>query len=158
MGAVLGTKKCIQICIVVKDVEEKKKKWAEFLGMPVSPTGNGGPYYKTKCVYKGEPAPVANCEMGFYQLTDDISVECLQPVGDAPSDWQDFIDQKGEGIHHFAFGVKHTDEKLKACEDFGIGWTQKGNYADGSGMYAYLDSRDELKATIETLETFRYDD
>ena len=127
MGAVLGTKKCIQICIVVKDVEEKKKKWAEFLGMPVSPTGNGGPYYKTKCVYKGEPAPVANCEMGFYQLTDDISVECLQPVGDAPSDWQDFLDQKG-------------------------------NYADGSGMYAYLDSRDELKATIETLETFRYDD
>lgn len=158
MAAVLGNKKCIQICVVVKDVEEKKKKWAEFLGMPVSPTTNGGPFYKTECEYKGKPEPVANCEMGFYQLTDDVSIECLQPVGDAHSDWRDFLDEHGEGIHHFAFGVKHTEEKLKAAQEFGIGYTQKGKYCDGSGMYAYLDSRPELHATIETLETFRYDD
>lgn len=159
MGAVLGSKKCMQICIVVKDVEEKKKKWAEFLGMPVSPTSNGGPYYKTQCVFNGKPEPIANCEMGFYQLTEDISIECLQPVGGVPSDWQNFLDEKGEGLHHFAFKTKHTDELLgKVKKETGIGWTQKGNYSDGSGMYAYLDSRSELKATIELLETYYYDD
>ncbi len=159
MGALLGSKKCIQICVVVKDVEEKKKKWAEFLGMPVSPTTNGGPYYITQAEYKGKPEPVANCEMGFYQLTEDISIECLQPVGGVPSEWQDFLDQHGEGLHHFAFATKHTNELLKKVEkETGIGCTQKGNYSDGHGMYAYLDSRPELKATIELLESFYYDD
>lgn len=159
MSGVLGTKKCTQICIVCKDVEEKKKKWAEFLGMPVSPTTNGGPYYKTQCEFMGKPEPIANCEMGFYQLTDDISIECLQPVGGVPSDWQNHLDNKGEGLHHFAFAVKDSNGKLKAIEEkHGIGYTQKGNYNDASGMYSYLDSKDKLKATIELLESFRWDD
>jgi methylmalonyl-CoA/ethylmalonyl-CoA epimerase len=158
MSGVLGTRKCMQICIIVKDAEEKKKKWAEFLGMPVPPLQNGGPYYITGCVYDGKPEAIANCEMGFFQLTDDISIECLQPRGGVSSEWQNFLNDNGEGLHHFAFNVKHTEAKLKAAEEFGIGWTQKGKYSDGSGMYAYLDSRPALKATIELLETFRYDD
>lgn len=154
MEPVLGTKKAMQICVIVKDVEESKTKWAEFLGLPVPPTSNGGSFETTQAEFMGKPEPVANCKMAGFDLSDDMQFEVLEPVGGVPSEWQNFLDKNGEGIHHFAFGVKDTEEKLKAAENAGYKYTQKGKYNDASGMYAYLDTRAELKATIETLETF----
>lgn len=154
MSAVLGTKKCKQICVIVKDVEKAKIKWAEFFGMPVPPTTNGGPYFITQAVYKGAPEPVANCLMGAFTLSEEMQFETLQPVGGVPSEWQNFLDEHGEGLHHFAFGVKDTEEVLSSAKAAGFACTQKGNYNDGHGMYAYLDTHPALKATVETLETF----
>ena len=154
MEPVLGTKKARQICIIVKDVEEAKVKWAEFLGLPVPPTANAGPYEITQAEYMGSPEKVASCKMAAFSLSDEMEFEVLEPVGGVPSEWQNFLNEKGEGIHHFAFGVTNTEEKLEAAKQAGYGCTQKGKYNDASGMYAYLDTRSELKATIETLETF----
>ena len=154
MEPVLGTKKVMQICIIVKDVEESKKKWAEFLGAPVPDTSNAGPYEVTQAEFEGKPEKAANCNMAAFRLSDEIEFEVLQPTGGVPSEWQNFLDQNGEGIHHFAHAVKDTEAKLKNAAAQGYGCTQKGKYGDGSGMYAYLDSRPQLKATIETLETF----
>ena len=67
---------------------------------------------------------------------------------------QDFLDEHGEGIHHIAFGVKSTDEKIVACEAMGMKCTQRGKYGDGGGEYAYLDATDMLKCFIETLESY----
>ena len=154
MGAILGSKKAKQICIIVKNVEESKVKWAEFLGLDVPATSNAGPYEITQAEYMGKPEKVAGCKMAAFDLSDEMQFEVLEPVGGVPSEWQDFLDEEGEGIHHFAFGVKNTEDRLKDAEKAGYKCTQKGKYNDGSGMYAYLDTRPELKATIETLETF----
>ena len=154
MEPILGTKKAKQICIIVKDVEQAKEKWAEFLGLPTPPTTNAGPYEITQAEYRGKPEKIANCKMAAFDLSEEMQLEVLEPVGGVPSEWQNFLDENGEGIHHFAFGVKDTEERLKDAAKAGFGCTQKGKYNNGSGMYAYLETRPELKATMETLETF----
>lgn len=155
MDNIFGTKKCIQLCVAVKDVEKSKRKWAEFLGLPVPPTTNAGPYEITGCEYMGKPEKAANSLMGAFQLNEDLMFEVLQPTGGVPSEWQNFLDRYGEGIHHLAFGVKNTPDVLEKAErEFGYTCTQQGDFADGTGHYAYLDTRGDLNATFELLEAY----
>ena len=59
MAGVVGTHLVAQVGFIVKDVEETKKKWAEFLGLEVPETQPIGDYAVTGTTYKGEPAPNA---------------------------------------------------------------------------------------------------
>ena len=154
MSALLGTNALIQVAIVVKDVEATKVKWAEFLGMEPPPTLGSGDFAVTQTVYKGEPAPDAACKMAFFNVGPNVALELIEPNG-VKSTWQNFLDEKGEGIHHIAFGVKNTDEKAAACEKAGMKLVQRGKYGDGSGEYAYFDATADLKCIIETLESFK---
>ena len=153
MSALLGTNSLVQVAIVVKDIEATKQKWAEFFGIEPPPTVNTGSYEVTKTTYKGEPAPDAACKMAFFNVGPNMSLELIEPNG-VKSTWQDFLDEKGEGIHHIAFGVKNTDEKVANCEKAGMKLVQRGNYGDGSGEYAYIDATADLKCIVETLESF----
>ena len=155
MDNIFGTNRCIQVCVAVQDVEEKKRKWAQFLGMEVPPTTNAGPYAITGCEYKGKAEQRANCLMGAFQLNETLMLEVLQPTGGVPSEWQDFVDEYGKGLHHLAFGVKSIPEVLqKAGAQFGWACTQQGKFNDGMGAYAYLDTRAGLNATVELLEVY----
>lgn len=152
MAAPLGTLRVSQIGFIVRDIETTKVQFAEFLGTPVPPTVGGGDFAVTQTRVEGQPAPDANCKMAFFDL-ENIQLELIEPNG-AKSTWQAFLDTHGEGIHHIAFGVKGTDEKVLACEGLGMPCTQRGRYGDGGGEYAYLDATRQLKCFIETLESY----
>ncbi len=47
-----------------------------------------------------------------------ITLELLQPLDDK-SIWAKFIAEKGEGIHHFAFGVSNYDELVEKMKSQG---------------------------------------
>lgn len=153
MSGAIGTNKLMQVGFIVRDIETTKRKFAEFFGIEPPPCFDGGRYEVTGTVVDDEPAPDANCLMAFFDIGPGIQLELIQPNG-VKSTWQDFLDTKGEGIHHIAFGVKNTDEKIAACEDFGMKCVQRGKYGGGNGEYAYLDATDDLKCIIELLESY----
>jgi len=153
MSGLLNTNAVIQVGLIVKDIEKTKKKWAEFFGVPVPATIDAGDYEITQTKYKGKAAPKAKCKMAFFDAGQGMQLELIQPNGEK-STWQDFLDKKGEGIHHIAFGVKGTKKILETCEKAGIKCTQQGKYGDGGGEYAYLDTVKDLKCIIETLESY----
>src|SRR5580765_6689791 len=62
----------------------------------------------------GEPFGVRLVFIKFGPLT----IELLQPLDDK-SIWSKFIEEKGEGIHHFALGVSNYDEMVKTLTDQG---------------------------------------
>lgn len=152
MAGVLNTLHVAQVGFIVRDIETTKKKFAEFLGVPVPPTHPCGDYAVTKTLVDGQPAPEANSKLAFFDM-ENIQLELIEPNG-VKSTWQDFLDQHGEGIHHIAFGIKGTDEKLLTLEGMGLKCVQRGKYGDGGGEYAYIDATDELKCIIETLESY----
>lgn len=152
MAGVLNTLRLAQVGFIVRDIETTKVKFAEFLGMPVPPTCDGGEYETTQTTVNGQPAPEANCKMAFFDL-DNIQMELIEPNG-VKSTWQDFLDEHGEGIHHIAFGVKGTEDKVIKLEGMGFKCLQRGKYGDGGGEYAYFDAMDELKCIFETLESY----
>jgi catechol 2,3-dioxygenase-like lactoylglutathione lyase family enzyme len=153
MAGVIGTNTITQVARVVRDIEKTKKKFAAFLGQDLPATIDGGKYEVTGTLVYGKPAPEANCLMAFFNIGLAVQLELIQPNG-VESCWQDFLDQHGEGLHHIAFGIKNMDEKIKACEDFGLRCVQRGKYGSGNGEYAYLDGQKDLKCFIELLESY----
>jgi len=153
MESILGTNVVTQIGIIVKDIETTKQKFAQFLGVPAPANVDGGDYAITQTSVCGEPAPDANCLMAFFDAGPNVQIELIQP-NEYKSTWRDFLDEHGEGVHHIAFVVKNTDEKIAACEKLGIPCVQRGKYGSGTGEYAYLDARKDLKCFIELLENY----
>jgi len=154
MTGLLKTNVITQVGLVVKDIEKTKKKWAEFFGVPVPPTIEAGDEKITQTKYKGKAAPKAKCKMAFFDAGENMQLELIQPNGEK-STWQDFLDKKGEGIHHIAFRVKGTKKILEACEKEGLKCVQQGKYGDAGGEYAYLDGSKDFKCIIETLESYQ---
>lgn len=152
MEGIVGTNLVAQVGFIVKDLEETKKKWAQFLGAEVPPTQPIGDYAVTGTSYLGQPAPRAYCDMAFFDVGPGIQLELIQP-NEEPSTWRKFLTEHGEGIHHVAFQVKNSSECVARAESAGLKLIQHGVYGDGSGEYHYLDAPD-LKCVVELLESF----
>jgi len=150
--SILGTNTVVQVALVVRDIEKTRARFAKFFGVPEPPLRPSGDYAVTQTEVNGRPAPDAGCTMAFFDVGDNLSLELIQPNG-VSSVWQDFLDQKGEGLHHIAFTVKDMAEKITSCEEFGMTLVQKGNYPDGSGLYSYLEGGG-LPLIVELLENF----
>jgi catechol 2,3-dioxygenase-like lactoylglutathione lyase family enzyme len=157
MSGVIGTQTLTQVGFIVRDVEKAKAAWAAFLGVSVPPTVDGGRFEITRTQVEGKPAPRANCLMAFFDVGGaggNVQIELIQPNGEK-STWQDFLDTRGEGIHHIAFHIEGMDGKIAACEEFGMTCVQRGKYGDGGGEYAYLAADGNLKCLVELLENYR---
>jgi catechol 2,3-dioxygenase-like lactoylglutathione lyase family enzyme len=152
MSGVVGTNLVAQVGFIVKDVEETKKKWAEFLGVAIPETQPIGDYAVTGTEFKGESAPNAYCWMAFFDVGPGLQLELIQP-NEEPSTWRNYLDEKGEGIHHVAFLVKDSKAAVANAEAAGLKLVQRGVYGDGSGEYNYLDAPD-LKCVVELLESY----
>ncbi|MDR0502347.1 MAG: VOC family protein [Treponema sp.] len=153
MSGLIKTNAVIQVGLIVKDVEKTKKKWAAFFGVDVPATVESGDYKVTQTRYKGKGAPKTKCKMAFFEAGNNMQLELIEPNGEK-STWQDFLDRKGEGIHHIAFSVNGMEKILEACGKDGIKCVQQGKYGDASGEYAYLDTVKDLKCIIELLESY----
>jgi len=151
---VLGTNILTQVALVVNDIDKAKERFAAFFGVDVPPTIEPGEFEITQVHVKGQPAPNAKCRLAFFSVGENVSIELIEP-NETSSVWRDFLDEKGEGLHHIAFGIKDTDAVIKSCEDFGMELVQKGNYGSGGGCYSYLSGdKAGLPMIIELLESF----
>lgn len=83
---------------------------------------------------------------------DNIEIEFIQPCGDEPSAWNEFLNVYGEGIHHLGW---KTDDVNKARQKFrakGYEEIQAGSW--GEGEYHYFDTSKSLGFVIEMLKFY----
>jgi hypothetical protein len=68
----------------------------------------------------------------------DLQIELIQPHGDRPSVYKEFLDAGHEGIHHVAFWTADYDKVMARAAE--AGWTvvQSGD-SGGAARFAYLD-------------------
>ena len=148
----LPNKELVQVAVIVKDAEATAKKWADLLGVEVPEAVVSEPATTAKTMYRGKPTK-ARVKMVFFKL-ENLSVELLEPVG-GPSVWREVLEEKGECVHHIAFGVTGMDEQIDNMEKKGMALIQRGNWTTGSGgCYAYFDSEGELGLILELLESY----
>jgi len=148
--ALISEKQMMQVGIIVKDIEKSAKAWANFLGndeVPEVIVASGSELNPTE--YKGEPTD-AKARLAFFQL-DNITIELIEPLG-GPSTWQEFLDTKGEGIHHIAFDINGMNKHVKNFEANGIPMIQHGGW--DTGEYGYFDGGNGLALIIELLEHY----
>jgi catechol 2,3-dioxygenase-like lactoylglutathione lyase family enzyme len=139
----------VQIGVVVKDIEKASAAYADLLGVAVPKWSWTDTADKAHTQFKGKPSP-ARAKLAFIELKN-ITLELIEPDTN-PSTWREFLDTKGEGVHHIAFEIKGMDDKTALLAKKGMSLLQKGDYE--GGRYAYIDGAAKLGLILELLENF----
>ncbi len=103
----------------IEDVQTMEK--VDHIGIAVKSLENSLPYYTEilglKLIHieevESEKVRVAFIDSG------NVKLELLEPI-DETSTIHAFIEKKGEGIHHVAFGVKNIQERLDELKEKGV--------------------------------------
>lgn len=149
-SALISDKEMVQVGIIVKDIEKSARHWSNLLGEGKVPDiFLAAESKQNPTEYHGKRTS-ASARLCFFQL-DNITIELIEPVG-GPSTWQEFLDSKGEGIHHIAFNIKGMKTYIKSFEDHGIPMVQHGGW--DTGEYSYMDGSSSLALIIELLENY----
>lgn len=138
----LGTKTVAHVALIVKDIEKTTRNYAELFGIEPPKVRLG-----VSPEYLGKPTE-GKSKMAFIKL-ENISLEFFEPVG-GPSAWQDFLDAKGEGVHHFGFIIKHLEDHVDFFQSRNMPVIQSGG--GDWGKYRYVDATSGLATMIELLE------
>ena len=142
----LGDNVVVHIALVVRDINRSAKAYADLFGVEVPKISVTDPLEKTRLQFRGEPTQ-ALAKLAFLRL-ENITIELVEPVG-GPSTWREFLEMKGEGVHHIAFRVKGMEENIALLEKQGGKLIQKGDFIGGS--YAYVDLTRQLGVIVELL-------
>jgi len=140
-----------QIGLVVRDCN----RTAAILGklFQTEPFGfhEGAPQEETGMELRGQPER-GNLRLAFIDL-GKIQLEIMEPFG-GKSTWQEFLDTRGEGIHHIAFRVDDAKAKIAEMESEGFHLVQQGDF--GTGRYAYFENTNQegLGFMLELLELY----
>ena len=122
-----------QIGIVVKNIDETLRFYEKMFGFgPFEVRDVDYPnatYYGKTAGYRGKRA--------FFHL-GPIQIELIE-LKDGKTIHEEFLREKGEGLHHVGFEVKDLEEAKKKAEESGLKVIQGFTRPDGSG-FAYLDS------------------
>ena len=134
----------IQICIVVKDIENAAAKWAQLLNIPVPEIRESHLEGNKDYTYRGEKVScdlkVANIEMG------NFVIELHQSIG-GENTFQEFYDNHGNGVHHIGFEVgDKRDTIIEELEEDGYKMRTVGYYPGSS--WTIVDSEDDLGVNL----------
>jgi catechol 2,3-dioxygenase-like lactoylglutathione lyase family enzyme len=118
---------------VVRDLDRAIEQW---LNAGVGPWFAIRNAEQSKMYFHGERSdPMLSIA---WSNSGDLQIELIQPHGDRPSVYREFLDAGHEGIHHVAFWAEDFDRVM--ADAARAGWTvvQSG---DGGGVtrFAYLD-------------------
>jgi methylmalonyl-CoA/ethylmalonyl-CoA epimerase len=77
----------------------------------------------------------------------------LQPLS-GPSIYQAWLEEHGEGVHHVGVIVDSVDTVAAAAQGLGIDVISSGAGFgfDGSGKFAYLETRAQIGMILEVIE------
>jgi len=142
-------RKITQVALVVKDIERAKAVWAQLLGVEEPAAIETESWESTHMSFEGAPSE-GRAKLSFFNF-ENIVLELIEPIS-GPSTWQDFLEKRGEGIHHIAFQVEDLEETLERFEKIEVGVEQKGEFK--GGCYVYTDSKSKLGAAIELLHSY----
>ena len=73
-----------------------------------------------------------------FVILGGMEIEFNQPIGE--SVLKEFLDSRGEGVHHLAFFIDNLDEELAKLAKKVVSVIQFGRREVGSAGYAYLDT------------------
>jgi methylmalonyl-CoA/ethylmalonyl-CoA epimerase len=149
LGAFAGSDP-FQVALVVRDLERAVRDvdalvgagpWRGYLFNPDTAEG---------LEYGGSPADwsvriVLNDGRPQYEL--------IEPVA-GPNIYSDWLEARGEGLHHLAYAVPSLEEAVAQMAAAGHAVIQSGHSfgAGGDGAFAYFDTADALGFVIEAVQ------
>ena len=147
---ILGGKPVGQIGIVVRDIDRALDMYVKMWGLK----GWQGFVYSSDNVrslsYLGEPA---DYRMKVAWTGANPQVELVQSLA-GPNIYEDWLERRGEGLHHLGIMVDSIEAEVEVMQDAGYEMLMAGfgHGLDGDGGFAYFDTEPELGVIIELIE------
>jgi methylmalonyl-CoA/ethylmalonyl-CoA epimerase len=138
-----------QVAVVVKDLRKTMEAYTKIMGWKPWSVYEHKPPILHDTMLHGKPETFSM--LGAEVHCNPIDFEILQPL-EGPSIYKEFLEEKGEGIHHVAV-VNSTEDVDAALANFkknGVEVTMEGRLGEGIRFY-YLDTDPVLKMTAETV-------
>ena len=136
-----------QMCYLVEDIEASMRRWIDLL--------NVGPWFLLehftgeRGTYRGQPGDVdvalAMAHAGH------MLVELISPNDDRPSVYQEAIERRGYGFHHFGVGTLDYDADLASTSSRATSWPSR-RWVPTGGRVGYVDTTAELPGYLELIE------
>ena len=123
----------LQICVVVLDLETSLKTYVEAYGIGPWEIYDFDPGTVERLEKEGEPADIAF--RLAVTMVGSVQWELIQPLDDR-SIYAEFLEAKGEGLHHVAVGSADFAATIEAVREKGRRVLQSGFYKGAS--FAYL--------------------
>ena len=142
----------LQVCILVKDLEDAMKRYSDLLGIEKYSVYVVDTRELPGVTYRGQPAD--------YRVTvaianvDTWQIELMMPER-GESIYKEVLDRQGEGIHHLGFIVNQNyDAAVSDLAARGFQHTQGGPIVgtDRTGRFDYFDSKDHPGIILEVLD------
>jgi catechol 2,3-dioxygenase-like lactoylglutathione lyase family enzyme len=139
-----------QIGILVVDLDEALPRYRSIFGRDDWVLVENGPQNMHGLHVRGRPAAFS---MRLALCGSSPQVELLQPLA-GPSILDEWLERRGEGLHHLGVIVESVDETIARMGEGGFPCVQHGYGfgADGSGAFAYFDTEQELGYLLEAIE------
>jgi catechol 2,3-dioxygenase-like lactoylglutathione lyase family enzyme len=125
-----------QLGFVVHDTDETARYYEQVFGLGPWSIMEGE---SADCTNRGKPVTIRG-KIGVAQV-GAVQFELIQ-ILEGESIHSEFLQERGEGLHHVGFHVRDIDARLEACKEAGIELLQRGTIKQGPITidYAYLDT------------------
>jgi methylmalonyl-CoA/ethylmalonyl-CoA epimerase len=139
-----------QVAVVVRDLDAVMERYAAQLGIGPWDIYTYGPHRMHTMTFRGRDQPyvmkLALAQVGTTQY------ELIEPV-EGPTTYHEYLDQRGEGLHHLGYYVDDIDTEIARMATLGYPLLQSGRGfgVDGDGAYAYFDSEAGLGCIVEAI-------
>ncbi|MCC6949804.1 MAG: VOC family protein [Bradyrhizobiaceae bacterium] len=136
----------VQACVLTHDLEATMKNYVEIAGIGPWAVFDFGPPDVTNVLVRGKPSTL-RVKLAL-SWTADRMWEIIQPVG--PSPYQEFLDERGEGLHHvLALTAGSFDETVAHFHKHGCEPLMTFEFR--GTQFAYIDAMKPLKTYVEIL-------
>lgn len=139
-----------QVGIVVADLEQALAAYTELWPGQRWSCYEHGPKTIPRMTYRGRPASYSfRAAFG----TQTPQVELIQPL-DGPSHYDEWLEERGAGVHHLGFLVPSLADVRADMDAKGIEPVQDGAGfgLDGDGSFAYFDTSESLGVLVEAIQ------
>jgi methylmalonyl-CoA/ethylmalonyl-CoA epimerase len=139
--------KPVQVGIVVKDLKRTTQLLGSLFGL--------GPFQfiewpnrpDAKYYYRGTEQHIKNSQA--FLPVGSLEFEFIQPLEGDRNPFREFLEQKGEGIHHVLFEVEDMDAVIDTLSKQGVGVLQSGTGIRPGTRWALLDTQDLVGFLVE---------
>jgi len=137
-----------QIGIVVEDIQKAVESYWNSFGIGPWSIYTAAPPDLTDTFIRGKPVSFS-MKLAFARV-GSMMLELIQPL-EGESIYEEFIREKGGGMHHVAtYDVEDMESALSQLEKQGIRVLQRGRWRGAS--FAYLDTEKTLGIIVELVK------
>jgi len=139
-----------QVGIVVHDLESACRRYSALWQCGPWRVFTYSPAILSYQTYRGEPSRYS-MRIALNPTTPQL--ELLQPL-EGPSVYDDWLERRGEGLHHVAAYVGDADAAIASMAAVGYGVAQEGRGfgVDGDGAFVYFDTEHDLGYLLEVVQ------